>query len=301
MLRVIRSAEGQRITRVPIDPANGAPVLLGDEPVAVQVFDGDHGGDPLASFTVTQDSVNAPVTAAAGYGEPDPARVQVDPAGVVVGRRYMLRGDGRQEAGQVRDIVGGIVFIEHGLRHRYEPGTTTLHGIEVSAPLPDLDEVRGSDLFVTWSYTLRGERIVMPDTVSLDHFSVTPPIDEAYVRRADPTIHERARSRAAVSDAIVVAWEHYVAEVESAGKDPATFLPSSTRDVALRHLALSYLYEWNGGTDAGANRAEDRRRDYEALVRHLLVGQAPHGTKTVNPAANRTSEPDYGQPFFAKS
>jgi len=309
MFRVIHSETDQSVVRVPIDQ-RGRPVLLSGA-ASVTFYDKreDEADEVVGTATVTQDATSAVLTAAAGYGQADPAMVPIAPSLVSEGHLYLIEGgSGQSELFRVRESSTTAVYAMHGLRHAY-PSTevVTVRGVELVATFPDITadedavENGGGPYLVTWSYQVDGSAVIVADTAYLDRYSLSPPIDEDYVLMANPTIHERSRDRTRVSQAIAVVWQDYVSECEEANKDPAHFFPSSSLKVGLRHGALAYLFEWNGGTEDDSEKAEDHRQKYAAKIRNLLTGEPPKGTAQIDRDSNVAVKPKTGFEFIRRS
>lgn len=309
MFRVIYSETDQSVVRVPIDPATGEPILLSGS-VTVSFFDKreDEATELVGTATVSQDSTSAVLTGSAGYGQADPCLVPVAPSLVSEGHLYLIQGGGQSEVFRVRETTATQVFAVNGLRNQYSSSNVNyVRGIEVSATFPDLTanedavESGGGPYLVTWSYVHDGSTVVLADTAYLDRYSLAPIIDEAYVLMANPTLSERSRGRTRVSQAIAVAWQDYLAEVESAGRDPSLLLPTNGTKVALRHGAMAYLLEWNGGGDGDEERAAEHRRRFQSGMRDLLTGQPPKGTVEIDRDSNTAVTPRGGFEFIRRS
>ncbi len=308
MFRVIYSETDQTVVRVPIDPATGEPILLSGT-VTVTFLDKREGEstETIGSATVSQDSTSAVLTASAGYGQADPCLVPISPSLVSEGHLYLIQGGGNSELFRVRETTSTEVFAVDGLRHQYSSTDANyVRGIEVVATFPDLtadtEAVKsgGGPYLVTWSYVHDGSTVVLADTAYLDRYSLAPFIDEAYVLMADPTISERSRGRTRVSQAIAVAWQDYLAEVESADKDPSLIIPSNGAKVALRHGALAYLLEWNSGVDEDPKVASERRL-FQSGMRDFLTGRPPKGTAEIDRDTDKAVTPKSGFEFIRRS
>lgn len=308
MFRVIYSETDQTVIRVPIDE-RGEPVLLSAD-ATVTFYDKreDSDSQQVGTATVAQDATSAVLTGAAGYAQADPSLVPISPSLVSEGHLYLIEGGGKSELFRVGETTTTEVYATRGLRNQYAADAVVyVRGIELSATFPDLTadedavENGGGPYLVTWSYVVDGSTVVVADTAYLDRYSLAPIIDEDYVLMADPTIHERARGRTRVSQAIAVAWQDYLAEVESSGKDPSELMPSNGIKVALRHGAIAYLRDWNASSDAEIAMAAESRRKFNDGMRDLLTGQAPKGTVQIDRDTDEAVTPTTGFEFIRRS
>ena len=309
MFRVIYSETDQSVVRVPIDPVTGSPVLL-DGTVSVSFFDKREAEaqELLGTSVVSQDSTSAYLTADAGFSQVDPTLLPVVPSMVEVGHTYLMEGEGSSELVQVRQVTLTAAYAQNGLRGNYSASDAArLRGIELQATFPDLtaddDAVKngGGPYLVTWTYQHDGSTVIASDTAYLDRYSLAPPIDETYVLMANPTIHERARGRVSVSQAIAVSWQDYLAEVEGSGRDPSSLMVSNGAKVAIRHQALSYLLDWVSGGEADDTAAETHRKKYSAMMRNILTGEAPKGTVEIDRDTGASVKPATGFEFIRRS
>jgi hypothetical protein len=235
----------------------------------------------LATTTVTQDTFTAALTGAAGYSEADGHRIPVNASTAVVGRPYLLvDAEGNRELVHLSSISGTTSARSlHALRRNYAT-SDTLRGVELAATFPgaeadDEDNVEdsGGPYLVTWTYVVGGQTVVMPTTLWLDRYSLSPPIDDAWVLLAQPDMASRGREN--LSSAIAAAWQDFLAEVQSHGKDPSLFPPSHTVRVGLRKLALAYLNRWASGGDSDNAYADKLEGEAYAKFSDVLVGRAP--------------------------
>ena len=287
-MRVIYSQGDQRISVVPIHPATGAPVLVDSgTDVTVSIVDLRHGDQSadhtvLATTVVSQDPFSAVLTADAGYSQADPRYLPLDASSAARGRAYLLvAADGRQETVQLRDLGATSASTIHNLQRNYATGDT-LRGVELVATFPAVEaddednvEDNGGPYLVVWRYQVDGQTVVLPTELFLDRYSLTPPIDEQWVLRGQPDF--AARGREQVSTAIAVAWDDWLAQVESHGRDPSLIPAGHTVRVGLRKLALSYLHRWASGGDTDTERADALKAEAERLFGDVLVGHAPKG------------------------
>ncbi|MEL6705039.1 MAG: hypothetical protein AAFP15_12235 [Bacteroidota bacterium] len=295
---------------------DGRPVALDcSASVTYQIFDArehvDDDAREIASGEATRDPFWSALHGASGRDQADPQRLRVAADGAIVGRPYMLKRDGQQEVVVLRDIGYDAAYTETSLRYAWPAdGLSELHGLEWIATMPDIASITGDDpvqngggpYLIVWSWVdTDGNTVRQPDQIYLDRYSLRPPIDESFVLMADPNIAERLRRRATPSQAIAVAFQEAVAEIEQAGKDPTLLMPSSTFQVALRHQALYYAYTWVAGTDLDVSAAELHHRRYEEAMRHILIGEPPKHTVEIDRDTDVAKKPTAGFEILLRS
>jgi len=313
-MRVIYNQGDQRISVVPINPATGAPVVVDSgTDVTVSIVDlREHetatDRTVLATTTVAQDTFSAVLTAAAGFSQADPHALSVITSTAALGRPYLLTSSGGQSE-VVRLASRGLTSASTvtPLRSNYA-AADTLRGVELVATFPsaeanDEDSVddKGGPYLVTWTYVVDGLTVTLPTTLWVDRFSLTPPIDESYVIQGMPTIAQRARGRVSVSGAIAVAWDDWLASIQSSGKDPSLFPPAHNVKVALRELALAYLVGWVAGTPEEKADARADKAAAMAALDSILEGRAPQGQVQITRETVESVDQPKGSTIFSLS
>ncbi len=287
-MRVIYNQGDQRISVVPIHPRTGAPVVVDSGSsvtcTIVDLREHDEATDHtvLATTAISQDTFSTTLTAAAGYSQADPQAISAHTSLAVVGRTYLLEDtDGKQEAVQLSTVGATSASSTYPVRGNFPAGSRLL-GVELSATFPSAEaddedsvEDRGGPYLVTWTYVVGGETIVLPTTLWVDRYSMPPPIDDAFVLKAQPDIAERVRGRAKIANAIATAWEDWITEVELTGKDPSLLPASLPVRVAVRHMALSYLNRQASGTDADIAEADRQENLAREKFGSILNGRMP--------------------------
>lgn len=290
-MRVLYNQGDQRISVVPVHPETGGPVVVDvGTDVTLSIFDGrEHelsaNRTVLAVTTVTQDAFSESLTGAAGFAQASPQSVPVDASAAAIGRTYLLVDSiGRAEPVQLTSVGGtATADVAIPLRGSYS-AADTLVGVELVGTFPSAEandegsvEDSGGPYFAVWTYVVDGKTVTLPTELWVDRFSMAPPVDEAYVLRAMPTLAQRSRGRGTPREAISVAWDDWLAMVQSAGKDPSLFPPGHSVRVGLRRLAIAYLLDWAAGTDAEREEAKQRDESARAALSSVLEGRAPHG------------------------
>lgn len=307
--RVIYNEGAQTLRHVPVDRRGRVAVVASATYSLVDLRERDDSDDrELASGSATVSTVNTLLTAAAGAGAADPTLIAVTSAtGITAGHTYAMRAaDGRVEAVLVARVSGTNVYAAHDLVGDYTTSDSLL-GVELSASFPSLPAADETSLWdaggpyqVTWEYTVDDQLYLVPEIVWLTRYSVQPFVTEADVLLAYPTLGTRARLRGTIATAIAAATQDYVAECESASKDPTLFRPTALAKVACRERAIEYVLEWCGEPDAAEKHGEAWRR----YINQILVGAPKTGAVTVSrdddtaPPGSTRRQP---QRFFRRS
>ncbi len=289
-MRVIYNQGDQRISVVPIHPDTGSPVVVDSgTDVTVSIVDlreseSSTNRTVLATTTVAQDSFSASLTDTAGYSSADPSAIPAHTSSAARGRTYLLQEfDGPSEVLRLTETGPTSGTATAPLRSNYTAGAT-LRGVELVATFPtaeandeDSVEDKGGPYLVTWTYVVDGQTVVLPTELWVDRFSLAPPIDEAYVLQAMPSMASRVRGRGSVGGAILVAWHDWLALLQGSGKDPSLYPPAHNVQVALRRLAIAYMLDWVSGSDTERDEAANRYAAARAELDGILEGQAPKG------------------------
>lgn len=290
--RVLFEQGAQTLRHVPVDRRGRVRVVTAPtfSLVDLRVPEDASGRELVAPGAATIAATSTLLTAAAGAGTEDPTVIAVTSAtGITAGHTYALSSvTGRTEAFQVARVVGLNVYATHELVGDYET-TDSVVAVEVSASFPlasaaDEDGLRdGSGPYqVTWSYSIDDELYLVPEIIWLTRYSVQPFVTVPEVLLAYPTLGQLARHRITVEDAIAAATQDYVAECESASKDPTLFRATNLAKVAVRECAIAYVLRWCSDFDQ-AQKHEDAWMRY---VNQLLVGVPKTGAVTVSRADN---------------
>lgn len=127
--------------------------------VDLTLAEGATGRVVLASGAAEIDDASTTTTAAAGPRELEPSRIAVtDSSGFVVGRRYLLRYAGLDEAFEVARVTTGFLYTRDTLRAGFPSGSSVI-GCRVSVEFPaatanDAAELARRALFgIDWTFT----------------------------------------------------------------------------------------------------------------------------------------------------
>jgi hypothetical protein len=292
----VRYGQGaQTIRFIPID-RHGRPVRVTSATFAiVDVDQGDDSADrTIASGSASLAAVDTPLSAAGGAGEPDPRRLTLTSAvGVTVGRQYLVATAAGRALVTVDDVTGSVVTLKHTPAIAF-PSGATFQAIELEASFPlseanDPDAIEQQrDYQCTWSYSLQGESWVTPQMVWLMRYSGEAWITEEDVLLAWPTMTSRIRGRVSIHDAITVATQDLIAELESADVRAEYYRTALPGHVAIRNRAIEYCLRWCGGEEDIA-AAELYQSRYEKLVGNFITGKP--GTAQRMDAHSDTQQP----------
>lgn len=285
--RVIFAEGAQSLLHVPVDRRGRAVRVASATYSIVDLRKTEESSDrTIASGSATIAATSTALTAAAGPSSTDGFLVPVTSAtGITAGHFYLLSAaDGRSELFQVRAVSNNNVYATHELVGDYTT-TDSVVAIEMSASFPSgeaADELELQDgagpYQVTWEYTIEDQLYLVPEIVWLTRYSVQPFITEADVIVAYPTLGSLARRRVTIADAIAAATQDYVAEAESAGKDPTLYRATHLAKVAVRERAIGYVLGWCGKDNEAAKHDEAFMR----YVNQMFVGVPKTGSVTVD-------------------
>ncbi|MBK6920418.1 MAG: hypothetical protein IPH07_23665 [Deltaproteobacteria bacterium] len=285
--RVIYNEGAQTLRHVPVD-RRGHVVAVGSATYTlVDLRETTTSGDRvLASGSATVGAVSTLLTTAAGAGVADPTLVAVTSAtGITAGHTYAIQAiDGRTESFVVERVSGLNVYLAHELVGDYTTADSVV-SVEITASFPSTPAADETSLWdgggpyqITWEYTIGDQLYLVPEIIWLTRYSVQPFVTPHDVLLAYPTLGSRARLRATIDDAIAAATQDYVAECESASKDPTLFRATALSKVAVRERAIAYVLDWCGEAEP-AQKHEDAWRRY---MNQILVGVPKTGSVTVS-------------------
>lgn len=279
-LQKVRYGQGaQTIRLVPIDRA-GRPVRVASATfVIADVNEGEDSSDrEIASGSASLSAVNTTLSVAAGAGEPNPRLMALTSAvGVTEGRRYLVSTPAGRALVTVDNVTGSAVTIKDTPSVAF-PSGSLFQSIELEATFPALeandseaiDDLR--DYQCTWSYTLQGEQWVTAQMVWLVRYSGEAWVTEDEVVRRWPTMPDRIRGRVRITDAITVATEDLIAELESAGVRAEYYRTAVPGMVAVCYRAIEYCLRWCG-TEEDTSTAELFQSRFEKLVGNFITGK----------------------------
>lgn len=289
--RVIYAEGAQTLRHIPVDRQGRAVRVSSATYTMVDLRETEESADrAIASGNATIGSVSTLLTADAGPSALDSHLLPVTSAvGITAGHVYrVLAADGRSETFRVRRVDGLNVYATHELAGDY--GTTALvQDVEIAASFPaaeandELELQDGAGPYqVTWEYTIDDQLYLVPEIVWLTRYSVQPFITEADVLVAYPTLGSLARRRVTISDGIAAATQDYVAEAESAGRDPTLYRATHLAKVAVRERVIEYVLRWCSKFEEAAAHEQLWSR----YVNQLFVGAPKPGTVTVSRTDN---------------
>lgn len=284
--RVLFAQGTQPLRHIPVDRWGRVRAVTSPTYTLVDLRELEDSGDrELGSGSATIGVVSTLLTAATGAGTTDPTLVPVTSAtGISAGHTYAIAAaNGRTEAFQVASVSGTNVYATHELSGDYTTADSVVD-VEVSATFPSAEAADETELWdgagpyqVTWSYTIDDQLYLVPEIVWLTRYSVQPFVTVPEVLIAYPTLGSLARHRITIEDGIAAATQDYVAECESAKKDPTLFRATNIAKVAVRERTLDYVLRWCAKFDE-AQPHEDAWRRY---INQMLVGAPKTGAVTV--------------------
>lgn len=266
-----------------------------------------------ASTAATVDSAATTLSAAAGPGTSDPRLLTVASASAFTeGHTYIVEQSGAREAFVVqrKDTAGNRIWTKTDLRLDWTTGADVL-GVEISGTFPsteanDEDEVEdgGGPYLVIWDYQISGAGYLVPEEVWISRYAIPPFCTEGYVLEAFPALARSMRGDGpTVSQAIKVAHDDLLNELEASGIDPRYFKSLPYLRNTERKRAIEYLLRWKQTADdsAEADRWEER---YMRAVENLTTGKPPVGTVRLDPATDTAppgSSQEHGHAWINKS
>lgn len=289
--RVIYNEGAQTLRHVPVDRRGRVRPVASATYTLVDLRETEESADrELASGPATVGAVSTLLTAAAGAGVADPTLIAVTSAtGITAGRTYAIQAvNGRTEMFTVERVSGLNVYVAHELAGEYTTADSVV-SLEISASFPSTPAADETSLWdgggpyqITWEYTLDDALYLAPEIIWLTRYSVQPFVTPADVLIAYPPLGTRARQRATIEQALAAATQDYVAECESASKDPTLYRATNLAKVAVRERAISYVLAWCGD----AEEAQKHEDAWMRLINQMLVGVPKVGSVTVSKIDN---------------
>lgn len=287
--RVIYNEGAQTLRHVPVD-RRGRVVRVSSATYAIVDLRHPEDGSEraIASGSATVGAVSTALTASAGAGTADPAVIPVTSAtGITAGHTYALStATGRTESFVVARVDSLNVYATHELVGDYTTSDSVV-SVELTASFPsdEADEEPsvwdgGGPYQISWEYTIEDQLYLVPEIVWLTRYSVQPFVTERDVLTLHPTLGTLSRRRVTIPDAIAAATRAFVAEVESAQRDPTLYRPTNLAREAVCEKAVAFVLEWCDRADDAATHDERFRR----YVNQMLVGSPKTGAVTTSRA-----------------
>lgn len=284
--RVLLGQGDQTIRYVPID-ALGRPTRVASATYTiVDLTEGSTSSNRtvVASTAATVDAVSTILTAAAGRTASNSRLLSIDStSGILSGHSYLLAtadGDGHRELVTAERVATGAVHALREVQGIYAT-SDTLQGIELSATFPaavaddeDLAIRDRRDYQIVWSFEINSRAYLVPERITVERYSVVPWIGPEDVLRGHPMLKSRLRP-GSEHDALAVATEEIEGELEASGINPAYYRPSTVGRIAVRYLALDYLFRQVGGGEADQTLAETYRARFKTQILQLIANAPP--------------------------
>lgn len=251
----------------------------------------------VSASAATVDSVSTTLDASAGPGTGADYTVPLTATtSIVVGHTYRIQSGAESEAVIVQGIDSGASVLTLGPLQRDWSSGAAFVGCELSCSIPvgltddedQIESIGAGPFVVIWRYTHAGRDYVMPTQFFLSRYSVVPPVTEAEIAAANPPLAETYGGTTRLAQAIRVAHQDYLADLEAMRIDPHHTLLGDVSRKAVRCLTQAYLEDWRGPTREAV--AERHRKSYESMIDRIRLGLAPLGTVEVKPTT-ATAEP----------
>ena len=153
----------------------------------------------------------------------------------------------------------------------------------------------GADFQIVWSYTIDGSPYLVPERIRVERYSVVPWCGPDYVLQGHPSLAKRigdgSAGAARLADALAISTEEVVGELEAAGVRAEYYRPTTVGKIAVRYLALHYLFMQLGG-DEDLRHADTYRERFKAQIHQMIQGR-PFDARLVS-RQDDTSKPAAG-------
>lgn len=283
--RILLGQGDQTIRYVPID-ALGRPTRVSSATYTiVDLTEGTTSANRtvVASTAATVDGVSTTLSAAAGRTASNSRLLTVaSTSSIVSGHSYLLAtadGDGHRELVTAERVATGAVHALRDIQGIYA-SSDTLRGIEIAATFPssvandeDLAIRDHRDYQVVWSFEIGGRAYLVPERITVERYSVVPWIGSEDVLRGYPALGRRVGA-ASVHDALAIATEEIEGELEASRINPAYYRPSTVGRIAVRYLALHYLFQQLGGEE-DQTLAETYRARFKTQILQMISNSPP--------------------------
>lgn len=260
----------------------------------------------------TVDPASTTLTVAAGPQTANPRLLSVaNAAEFRAGHHFLIEEHGFTHGVVIDevDVTNQRIHLSHELSRPFGVGAL-VRGVELMGTFPaitadDEDHVRGGGgpFASIWMYTHGGQVWIRDHIHFVTRYSVAPILTEQEVIDAWPTLATRLGHRATVRQALRVAMQDFVGEVEASGKNPHYFRPSTAAKLAVRFKTIAYCLMW-AGQPRDLEIAADLEKKYQRLLNNLVVGVPDHGTVNIDPSTDTApagSEQLAGNAYFSRS
>lgn len=310
--KVIHGEGAQTLTLIPHD-ADGRPihVTVGTFEIVDLIESETSPVRVLADGNITHDAIEIAIDTSAGPSEPNKSYFELEDGDTLeVGETYLL-GDELIVVERIDEEVAldtDAVYTRTAIRNDHEDGTF-LRSCRIKCQFPalvadeDYDKKLGGPFMVIWRFESGGVKYCVGEQIFIDRFSERPMVAATDVLQAYPSLATRVRDVAKVEDAISVATDDFLAEVEAAGRSPSSFKTSRAGKMAIRNKAIEYLLRWQQ-TEQDTENAGVWEEKYRSLMSSLLNGVPPNSTVSVAPRTNtspRGSDAMQGHGFIRRS
>lgn len=284
--RVIFGQGDQTIRFVPVD-RNGRPTRVTSATYSIVDIDRaqDDARRVIATGAAVLAAVSTTTSAACGHGQPSPQSITLTSAALVsAGRTYLLSSDaGGRSLVTIAAITGTNAQTLHRISGAYATGSA-FQSIELEATFPaaaaaDEEALQdGRRYQIVWTYAIEGEPWITAQLVHFVRYSGEAWITEAECVLGYPTMPDRMRNRGRISDAIAMATDDVIGELEGSNIVAEQYRTSSNGRRAVRFRALEYCLRWLEGADdlALADKYETR---FDRLIRTIITAHPGDAVK----------------------
>lgn len=250
------------------------------------------------------------LTAAAGPDQAEPRRLALDTlTGVERGRTYLLVEDGNpNEQGVVVASTNPTAMTVELARDLTRSFTidATMQLVELAGTFPAAvadDENRllrgGGPFQITWTYSIDGRIVFVPQLLYLTRYGVTPWITGDYALGLFPPLAGRMGGVVTPEAAVSAATDEIVGRLLASGRDPELLRGNFTATLAARHKAVAFMLMWQPA-EGDLDKSDRFEANYERHMNDLLVGRMPNRTTRVThdhndaaPGAHPLTDGDY--------
>lgn len=280
-LQKVQYGQGAQTLRLtPIDAAGRPARVTSASYSIVDVRELETSSDRvIASGSATLSAVDTTLSAAGGAGTANPRQLTLASAtGVSVGQRLLATTAEGRTLLVVERISGSAITVRDQVPLAL-PSGTPIQALDLEASFPsdeanDQDALReGREYQCTWTYALQGETIRVAQAVWLVRYTGEAWITEDDVVRAYPSLPDRVRGKVRIVDAITVATQDLIAELEAAGRRAEGYRTGLPGLVAVRNRAIAYCLRWVGSGDTDASYADVCDERYTRLRDNLITGR----------------------------
>lgn len=269
--------------------------------------------DAEFSGTATVESVNTTLDIASGVSQSDPQRIYLtSTSSIVIGRKYLIGQDSRQEWVEPIEIVSGdSIRVRFPLRNDYAAGSTFI-GTTITAAA-DATWVAAEenisdhldpnpDYRVRWEIVVGGATLVEYSYFDLVRGSVSHSVDISDVNERAPGLHDSLPVEYQLDQGaslIETSWRSVQAKLSSLGIDTDALRDAQFTDelVIMRALCILAMGGWRPLGMSPSEYILETRTDYERFIEQHLQTTLKHPVASGSSAGATMIA---AQPFWSK-